>query len=117
MVELPPRLVVATERATAAKNSGADILQRLPAARRFDIHCIEVHKMRRIDARVRIVTRGARSLRVDYVKSVPAVLSLQVGRFKTLIAENAVAAVAFIAKGLIGGAFGIVVVEDQLPLQ
>jgi hypothetical protein len=73
--------------------------------------------MRAIDACVRIVTRGACSLGIDYVKPVPAVLSLQVGRFETLVAENAITAVAFIAKGLIAGAFGIVIVEDQLPLQ
>ena len=116
MVDLPPRLVVATERAIAAKNTRADILQRLPATRRFDVHRIEVHEMGGIDACVRIVTRGARSLRIDYVKPVPAVLSLQVGRLETLVAENAFTAVALIAKGLVGGAFGIVVIEDQLPL-
>ena len=117
MVELPPRLIVAAERAIAAKNACADILQRLPAARGFDVHSVEVHEMGRIDARVRIVTRRARSLCVDDVKPVPTVLSLQVGRFKTLVAENAITAVALIAKGLVGRAFRIVVVEDQLPLQ
>jgi len=116
VVELPPRLIVAAERAIAAKNTGADILRRLAAARGFDIHCIEVHEMGGIDACVRIVTRGARSLCIDYVKPVPAVLSLQIGRFKTLVTENAITAVAFVAKGLVGGAFGIVVIEGQLPL-
>ena len=66
---------------------------------------------------MRIVAGGAGGFLVDDMEPVAAVQSLGVGGMETLVVENAVAVVAFVAKGVFGDVFRIAVSEDQLSLE
>ena len=63
-----------------------------------------------------IVAGRARSFLVHDMEAMSAALTLAVYRAKALIAEDAVAAVTFVAKRIVRRAFGSVICENQLPL-
>ena len=63
------------------------------------------------------MARHARRFLIHNVEAMPAAFSQAVDRAKTLIAENTLAAMAFVAERVIRGAFRAEIREHQLPFQ
>ena len=104
---------VASQRTSAAEISRARVhWSRRQARRRCDVVAVEIDQFLRVRHSVRIVAGRARGFLVDNVKAMSPALTQAVYRAKALITEDAVAAVAFIAEGIVRRAFRSVVCED-----
>ena len=106
------------QRAGAAAAAGAGVHER---ARRAgggrDVIAVEIDQVLRIGHAVGIMAGRARGFLIDDVEPMPAALTLAVDGTKTLVTQDAVAAVAFVAERVGGRAFRAVVSENQLPFQ
>ena len=104
---------VASQRTSAAEISRARVhFSRRQAPRRRDVVAVEINQVLRVRHPVGIVARCARGFLVHDVETMSAALTLAVYRAKTLIAEDAVAAVTFVAEGIVRGAFRGVIYEN-----
>ena len=66
---------------------------------------------------MRIVAGGARRPLVHYVETVAPVLAEAVDSAETLVAENAVPAMAFVAERIVAGALGCITIQQALALE
>ena len=66
---------------------------------------------------MRIVAGGARGLRIHDVITMAAIASLSIGGTERYVAEDAIAAVAFVAQGVRAGRFAREIRGLALPFQ
>jgi len=108
---------VAGERANTSKISGARVTERSQAGGGRDVVRVEIDQVLRVRDAVRIVAGRAGGFLIDHMKTMAAILSLTVESAKTLIAQDALTAVAFVAQRFVGRAFWRVIGEHQLALE
>ena len=107
---------VTSQRAVATECRGTDKFKP-PIRRRADVIAVEVDQMLGVRHTVGIVTgRTGRSL-VDNMESMTAILPKAVDGVKTLVAEQSIAIMTFVAKRVARQILGGTVIEDQLPFQ
>src|SRR6516162_4486439 len=107
---------VAIEGAIAAREARADILDRPSSARRFHVERIEIDECFGAGDPMRIVAGRARRPLVHDVETMATVLADVVQGSKTLVAQNARPAVAFVAERIIARAFGSIIRQQALAL-
>ncbi len=78
---------------------------------------VEIHQAGLPFHAVRIVASHARCLLVHNVETMPPLLAEAIDRVKTLVAQNAVPAVALVTEGIIGGAFRVAIGKQNLSLK
>lgn len=107
---------MASHRAIASE--GAEVDELKPSVQGgSDVITIEINQLRLGFYAVRIMAGGAGSLLIDDVKTMAAVLPEQICGAKTLIAQDAAAIMAFVAKRVTADAFNGAVGHRELALK
>src|SRR3954451_24170492 len=104
---------VASERAVAAGWPDTDEFKAAIRDRVGHRTAIEVDETGLSGHSVRIMAGAARRLLVHDMESMPSVLAFCIGRAKTLVAQNAVAIVTFVAKSVVAKTLAAAVLEDE----
>ena len=102
---------VAAQRAVTAERAGADEFEPAVGGRRHNV-AIEVDEAGLLLDAVRIVTGGAGGLLIDDMEPVSSILAEGIGGFEALVGQDAVAAVAFVAKRVGSNVLRCVIGED-----
>src|ERR1041384_4212634 len=104
-------VAMAFQGAGAAGGACTSVLNRSGQSR--DIGEIEIDQILAAGDPMGIMAGRAGGLGIHDMKTVAPVLSAAVDRFEALVGQEAVAAVAFVTKGVIGRALGLVVRQHQ----